>query len=152
MVTANYNIYHTCNRKTPWLNWYSKYEWRIYIYDKHDAFSFPIVNFHFISRNIALSLAYGVYISQLIRYPRACAKYSVFWQSSTKAKLCVGWSHCYQNVWGSSRSGWPLRNIHISIRVIIKLPNSEQSYKGKVKTHKYINRQNQSITGKLWKL
>jgi hypothetical protein len=25
-----------------------------------------------------------------------------------------------------------------------KLPNSEQSYKGKVKTHKYINRQNQS--------
>ena len=33
-----------------------------------------------------------------------------------------------------------------------KLPNSEQSYKGKVKTHKYINRQNQSTTGKLWKL
>ena len=34
-------------------------------------------------------------------------------------------------------------------RVITKLPNSEQSYKGKVKTHKYINRQNQSTTGKL---
>jgi peptidoglycan hydrolase CwlO-like protein len=30
-----------------------------------------------------------------------------------------------------------------------KLPNSEQSYKGKIKTHKYINRQNQSTTGKL---
>jgi hypothetical protein len=30
-----------------------------------------------------------------------------------------------------------------------KLPNSEQSYKGKLKTHKYINRQNQSTTGKL---
>jgi hypothetical protein len=29
---------------------------------------------------------------------------------------------------------------------INKLPNSEQSYKGKVKTHKYINRQNQSTT------
>ena len=28
------------------------------------------------------------------------------------------------------------------IRVITKLPNSEQSYKGKVKTHKYTNRQN----------
>ena len=27
--------------------------------------------------------------------------------------------------------------------------DSEQSYKGKVKTHKYINRQNQSTTGKL---
>jgi hypothetical protein len=29
-----------------------------------------------------------------------------------------------------------------------KLPNSEQSYKGKVKTHKNIDRQNQSTTGK----
>jgi hypothetical protein len=38
-----------------------------------------------------------------------------------------------------------------TIRVITKLPNSEQSYKGKVKTHNYINRQNQSTTGKLWK-
>ena len=36
-----------------------------------------------------------------------------------------------------------------SIKVITKLPNSEQSYKGKVKTHNYINRQNQSTTGKL---
>ena len=36
-----------------------------------------------------------------------------------------------------------------SIRVITKLPNSEQSSKGKVKTHKYINRQNPSTTGKL---
>ena len=29
----------------------------------------------------------------------------------------------------------------LEIRVISKLPNSEQSYKGKVKTHKYITRQ-----------
>jgi len=33
-----------------------------------------------------------------------------------------------------------------TIRVITKLPNSS---KGKVKTHKYINRQNQPPTGKL---
>jgi hypothetical protein len=39
----------------------------------------------------------------------------------------------------------------LPINVITKLPNSEQSYKGKVKTHNYINRQNQSTTGKLWK-
>jgi hypothetical protein len=32
-----------------------------------------------------------------------------------------------------------------------ELPNSEQSYKGKVKIHNYINRQNQSTTGKLGK-
>ena len=35
----------------------------------------------------------------------------------------------------------------MTIKVITKLPNSEQSYKGKVKTHNYINRQNQSTTG-----
>jgi hypothetical protein len=40
-------------------------------------------------------------------------------------------------------------NMAPSIRVITKLPNSEQSYKGKVQTHNYINRQNQSTTGKL---
>ena len=44
----------------------------------------------------------------------------------------------------------PVAN-HWQIKVITKLPNSEQSYKGKVKTHNYINRQNQSTTGKLWK-
>ena len=37
------------------------------------------------------------------------------------------------------------------IKVITKLPNSEQPHKGKVKTHNHINRQNQSTTGKLWK-
>jgi hypothetical protein len=40
-------------------------------------------------------------------------------------------------------------NQKMLIKVITKLPNSEQSYKGKVKTHNYINRQNQSTTGKL---
>jgi hypothetical protein len=42
-----------------------------------------------------------------------------------------------------------LSNYDLGVRVITKLPNSEQSYKGKVKTHNYINRQNQSTTGKL---
>jgi len=35
--------------------------------------------------------------------------------------------------------------------VITKLPNTEQSSKGKGKTHKSRNRQNQSTTGKLGK-
>ena len=35
------------------------------------------------------------------------------------------------------------------IRVITKLPKSEQSYKGKVKIHRHINGQNQSTTGTL---
>jgi len=37
---------------------------------------------------------------------------------------------------------------HVNVSVT---KNSEQSYKGKVKTHNYTNRQNQSTTGKLWK-
>jgi hypothetical protein len=37
------------------------------------------------------------------------------------------------------------------IRVITKLPNTEQSSKGKGKTHKSTNRQNQSTTGQLGK-
>ena len=40
-------------------------------------------------------------------------------------------------------------HVKLEIKVITKLPNSEQSYKGKVQTHNYINRQNQSTTGKL---
>ena len=47
-------------------------------YDKRDDFTFPIVNFTFISSNIPASPAYGVYISQLRRYSRACDQYSGF--------------------------------------------------------------------------
>jgi hypothetical protein len=46
------------------------------IYDKRDDFTFPIVNVPFISSNISASPAYGDYISQLIRYFRACAQCS----------------------------------------------------------------------------
>jgi hypothetical protein len=40
----------------------------IKLYDKRDDFTFPTVNFLFISINIPASPTYGVYISQLIRY------------------------------------------------------------------------------------
>ena len=48
------------------------------LYDKRDDFDFRIVNFPFISSNIPESPAYGVYISQLIRYARACSFYKDF--------------------------------------------------------------------------
>ena len=48
------------------------------LYDKRDDFNFPIVNFPFLSSNIPESPAYGVFISQLIRYARACSSYSDF--------------------------------------------------------------------------
>ena len=38
------------------------------IYDKRDDFNFKIINFPNICSNIPASPAYGVYISQLIRY------------------------------------------------------------------------------------
>ena len=48
------------------------------LYDKLDDFTFPIVNFPFISSNIPAPPVYGVYISQLVHYSRACAQYSDF--------------------------------------------------------------------------
>jgi hypothetical protein len=39
---------------------------------------FPIVNLPFICSNIPAAPAYGVYISQLIRYSRACGSYDNF--------------------------------------------------------------------------
>jgi hypothetical protein len=45
---------------------------RTKLYDKRDDLNFPIVNFPFICSNIPAVPAYGVYISQLIRYSRAC--------------------------------------------------------------------------------
>ena len=48
------------------------------IYDKRDDFNLHITNFPFLSSNIPSSPAYGVFISQLIRYTRACSSYECF--------------------------------------------------------------------------
>ena len=42
------------------------------VYDKRDDFSFRIVNFPHMDSNIPANPAYGVYISQLVRYVRIC--------------------------------------------------------------------------------
>ena len=56
------------------------------LYDKRDDFDFAIVNFPFLCTcsNIPLSPTSGVYISQLIRYVRACFAYEDF---SKRGKL-----------------------------------------------------------------
>ena len=46
-----------------------------WLYDKRDDF---IVNFPFLSSNILSAPAYGVYVSQLIRYARTCSNYQDF--------------------------------------------------------------------------
>ena len=54
------------------------------IYDKRDDFNFHITNFPFLSSNIPTSPAYGVFISQLIRYARACSSYGCYILRATR--------------------------------------------------------------------
>jgi hypothetical protein len=62
------------------LDWYLKFDdsghLSTKIYDKRDDFNFKIINFPNMCSNIPA--AYGVYISQLIRYARASSNYSDF--------------------------------------------------------------------------
>ena len=51
---------------------------RTSLHDKRDDFNFHITNFPFLGSNISPSKAYGVFISQLIRYTRACSFYECF--------------------------------------------------------------------------
>ena len=57
---------------------------RISLYDKRDDFNFHITNFPFLGSNIPSSPAYGVFISQLIRYARACSPYDCFIQRAAR--------------------------------------------------------------------
>jgi hypothetical protein len=57
----------------------------------------------------------------------------------------------YRNIGKPNKLLYEPGKWQIRVHVKTKLPNSEQSSEGKVKTHKYINRHNQSTTGKLWK-
>ena len=87
------------------------------LYNKRDNFTFPIVNFPFISSNISASLAYST------RYSRNCAQYSDFLsraQLLTQKLLKQGYvspglkSSLQKPLRLSSQSGWPVRNVHIS--------------------------------------
>jgi hypothetical protein len=51
---------------------------RTKLYETRDDFNFLIVNFPFICSNIPAAPVYGVYISQMIRYSRACGSYEDF--------------------------------------------------------------------------
>jgi len=48
---------------------------RTKLYDKRDDLNFPIVSFPFICSNNPAEFNPGVYISQVIRYSRACGCY-----------------------------------------------------------------------------
>ena len=51
---------------------------QVKLYDKMEYFNFDIVNFPFLCSNIPQSPAYGVFVSQLIRYARASSMYEDF--------------------------------------------------------------------------
>ena len=79
---------------------------RMKLYDKRDDFNFPIVNFPFICSNIPATPAYGAYISQMIRYSRACGSYQDFLDRGlllerkllNQGFLLVKLSHHFENV------------------------------------------------------
>ena len=51
---------------------------RTSLYERRDDVNFHTTNFPFLSSNIPSSPAYGVFISQLMRYARACSSYKCF--------------------------------------------------------------------------
>jgi hypothetical protein len=66
---------------------------RTNLYGKRDDFNFPIVNFPFICSNIPAAPAYGVYISQMIRYSKVCGSYQDFFDIGlllTRKKMSQG--------------------------------------------------------------
>ena len=58
--------------------WHTPQNWQWGTKDKRDDFNFPIVKFPFICSNIPAAPVYGVNISQLLRYSRACGSYQDF--------------------------------------------------------------------------
>jgi len=69
----------------------------------------------FIGSNIPASPAYGVYISQHLRYFRNCAQYSYFLDIA-QLLLCCSYVEVFATkiLRSSKQSGWPLQNIHFS--------------------------------------
>ena len=48
------------------------------VFDKRDAFDFPIVNFPTLTGNIPIKSSYGVFVCELVRYARVCTYYADF--------------------------------------------------------------------------
>ena len=53
------------------------------MFDKRDAFNFPVVNFPTLTGNIPNRSSYGVFIGELVRYSRACTYYEDFEDRAT---------------------------------------------------------------------
>ena len=112
---------------------------RTKFYDKRDDFNVPIVNFPFICSYIPAAPAYGVYLSQMIRYSRACGSYQDFLdrgvaanKEATEPRVPFGKVEVITSE--SLRSppwhGWPLWNICVTNdhRYVPLVVNTSQSF------------------------
>ena len=69
------------SREAPYLDMFLKLQDGVIttsIFDKRDAFSFPIINFPTLTGNIPLKSSYGVFVCELVRYARVCTLYTDF--------------------------------------------------------------------------
>ena len=82
MISDQY-VYNFDGPKHRWFRWRDGHL-HTSIYDKHDDFNFHITNFPLMSSNIPIPPAYGVFISQLLRYARACSSYGCFILRATR--------------------------------------------------------------------
>ena len=61
------------------------------LYDKRDVFNFDIVNYPFMDSNIPITPAYGIYVSRLVAFARACTNFEDFYNRHLHLaqKLCT---------------------------------------------------------------
>jgi hypothetical protein len=77
-IKALHVVFHTCFYADIVLKLCVNAKLKTPIYDKLDDFNFSIVNFPYLCNNSPSSPVYCVYISQLIRYARACSTHDPF--------------------------------------------------------------------------
>ena len=89
------------------------------------------MNFPFICSNILVAPAYGVYISQLIRYSRACGSYQDFLDSGlllvklkSSLRKCYGRHHDFVDRYGISVSQMTTDRFHLSVNTSRSFPHS----------------------------
>ena len=70
------------------------------LYDNRDAFNFHITNFPFLSSNIPFLPAYGGFISQLIRYARACSSYDCYILRAVRLSNKLLWQGYLRKIYG----------------------------------------------------
>ena len=95
---------------------------RTTLFEKRDDFNFVIVYFPFIWSNISTAPAYGIYISQLIRYSRTCGCYkdSLDWgllltrKLRTKRSCWLSWSHYFESCMVGTMTWLTLWNICVT--------------------------------------